>query len=108
MQTNYDSRREYIRKIKESFTKGEPLEYKNRGGGEHGFEQEDEKGEIPRSFWKLRILLAVLCFIGFFMIHQTDWHWKGISEKTIVTQIRKNYDLETVKDCFQEITDYFK
>lgn len=108
MQTNYDSRREYIRRIKESFAGGDTSDFKTRNSMDVGFDQEDAENSMPRSFWKLRILFAVLCFIGFFMIHQTDYQWKGISEETIVTQIRKNYDMEIVKDCFQEINDIFK
>ena len=107
MQTNFDSRREYIQKIKESFA-SEDLSGRNGPGfGGSGDEPDDSRERMPGSFWKLRILLGILCLIGFFMIHQTDWHWKGISEETIVAQLQKNYDMETVRNCFQEVTDFF-
>lgn len=106
MQTNYDSRREYIRQIKESFHM--PSSYDRNRQDRFEPSPSDEEPAALKSFWKIRLLAAVLCFLGFIIIHQTGYHWKNISEETIVTQIQKDYDLKDVKSCFTEVKNFFE
>ena len=106
MQTNYDSRKEYIQQIKESFQT--PSSYERKKHDRFESDYSNEEPAVIRSFGKIRLLAAVLCFLGFITIHQTGYQWKNLSEKTIVTQIQKDYDLKDVKNCFSEIRNFFE
>lgn len=99
----YENRKEYIKKIRESFDK-EDLYTKS------GFRDNisiEEAEPCVRSFWKLRLLVAVLCFIAVFMMRQTGWENQWISEKKIVFQIQKNYDTEKLKENMRRLSSFF-
>lgn len=100
MAYHYDDRQEYINHLRESFSENNRDTSFDRNRNSREPEDSDTKS---RSFWKLRLFLAFCLFLAFFVIRQTDTHWKNISEETIVKQIQKSGDLDAVTSVFNEI-----
>lgn len=100
MAYNYDDRQEYINHLRESFSESARDPSYDRSRASRGMEDTDVK---VRSFWKVRLFLAFILFLAFFAIKQTDTHWKNLSQETIVEQIQKTSDLDSVTSVFKEI-----
>lgn len=100
----YENRKEYIKKIRESFDQEDKSV--QSGFRESCHSEEESDASCSRSFWKLRLLAAVLCFIAFFMMRQTGWHNQWISDERIVSQIRKNYDMDMLRENLEQFTSF--
>lgn len=92
MQTeSYESRKKYVESVKNSF----PISTQNQ-------RPETEDTEIhPRNFLGLRFVLALLLFLGFLLIRQTDVSWHSWNAEKITQQIEKNIDFSKLLERFQ-------
>ena len=62
----HEEREEYIRQAKRSFH--------TKGSIQNNYSTApEEKEERKFGFWKIRLLIAVLLFVGFFSLHQNKY-----------------------------------
>lgn len=100
----YLNRKQYVEQARNSFgisaENNKNSHQKNRSGY---YETDGEDVEaIPRSFFKIRLLLAVLLFLGFFFIQQTEWSYKNIDASSIQKRIETSINLP---ESFPSLSD---
>ena len=63
---------------------------------------EDETEQIKGSFY-LRLVIGILCFICFVYMDQSKAEVAQVNSATIVNQIEKDLDVETVKEVWKNL-----
>ncbi len=63
---------------------------------------EDETEQIKGSFY-LRLVIGILCFICFAYMDQSKAEVAQVNSATIVNQIEKDLDVETVKEVWKNL-----
>jgi len=99
-QQRYYDRKQYVEQARNSFGMEE------RSGKSNSREFYDREAEAeerePRSFFKVRLILAVLLFAGFFLLRTTGWNYQGIDAQTIQEKIASDIALP---DSFPQLSD---
>ena len=87
----YD-RKQYIEQVRNSFSAG--------GEKQRSYTEDFEAdGQIPRNFFKVRFALAIVLFLAFLFIQQTNFSYKNVNAAAIVKQIKKTVALpESIPD----------
>lgn len=92
MQTeSYESRKKYVESVKNSFS---------TSNQNHKPETENTETQ-PKNFFGLRFVLAILLFLSFLLIRQTDVSWHSWNAEKITQQIEKNIDFSKLLERLQ-------
>ncbi len=99
-QQRYYDRKQYVEQARNSF--GMEERSGKRGSREFYDREAEAEEKMPRSFFKVRLILAVLLFVGFFLLRATDWSYQGIDAEAIQDKIAGNIALP---DSFPRLSD---
>ncbi len=87
-QQQYNDRKSYVEQVRSSF--GDRPEK----SGTVSYDAEyEETGKKSRSFFKARLLFAVLLFLGFVVLRQTGWSFQEIDADRIQEEISRSISL---------------
>lgn len=102
----HEQREEYIRQAKKQFQNHPDNRRKSdsysSGKTYKSYEDTEVKNEKPLGFWKVRLLIAVLLFVGIFSLKQTNSEDSPISHEKITAMIEKDVDMQTVQAWFEQ------
>ncbi|MCC8028311.1 MAG: hypothetical protein LIO75_00645 [Lachnospiraceae bacterium] len=87
-QQQYYDRQTYVEQVRSSF--GEPSEQSKPVSYDRECEVPERRG---RSFFKVRLILAVLLFLGFVVLRQTGWSFQEIDADRIQEEISRSISL---------------
>lgn len=93
----YYNRKQYIEQVRNSFSDtGEHRNISSRG--DHGIEDRE-----IRSFFKIRLALGILLFLGFLFVQQADLSYGALNAPNIVKQVKRTVSfpdsLEKLKEA---------
>ena len=96
-------RKQYVDQVRQSFSENP----QGKNGVQNKMKQslyEDEQTEekVPGGFFKIRLLISFLLFIGFIFLWQTGWSYQGINSETIQKKIETSIQLP---ESFPELSD---
>ena len=87
-------RQEYIRQVRAQFHASEKERAQTESVKEQRCKQDDSEqaasSNTHPSFWKARLFVAFLLFLGFVALRQTDTKWDFLSKDTIVQRIKND------------------
>lgn len=93
----YYDRKQYVEQVRSSFSG-------NSEKKRYSYQSEaDVKEPEVRGFFKVRFVLAVVLFLTFLFIQQTDLSYKDISAAKITEQIRKTVSLPDSVPALSEL-----
>lgn len=88
------NRQEYIRQVRAQFHASEKERAQTESIKEQWYKQDDSvqaaSSNSRPSFWKARLFVAFLLFLGFVALRQTDTKWEFLSQDTIVQRIKSD------------------
>ena len=88
------NRQEYIRQVRAQFQASEKERTQTDSEKEQWQKQDDSErlasSNTRPSFWKARLFVAFLLFLGFVAIRQTDTQWEFLSKDIIVQKIKSD------------------
>ncbi len=108
MHTNDPDRSAYMKQVRDSFHISEDTSSSRSFTRQHFSSQEEPETLDLKPYWKIRLLVGILCLIGFFILHQTGYQNQHIFEAAIVKQVQKNYPIQNAKETFSEVKKFLK
>lgn len=108
MHTNDEDRKAYMKQVRDSFHLSGDVSSSHTAARQHFGTEEDPETLNIKPYWRIRLLLGILCLLGFFILHQTGYQSPYISETAIVKQVQKSYRVQDVKDTFGEVKNLLK
>ncbi|MCD8217366.1 MAG: hypothetical protein LUD01_04865 [Clostridiales bacterium] len=96
----YYDRKQYAEQARNSF--GLEERSGKRSSRESYDRETDAEEKRPRSFFKVRLFLAVLLFAGFFLLRATGWSYLGVDAEAIQDKIAGDIALP---DSFPRLSD---
>ena len=83
------NRQEYIRQVRAQFHASETEAVKKQWHKQDESEQAASSNPHP-TFWKARLFVAFLLFLGFVALRQTNIQWHLLSKDSIVQRIKSD------------------
>ena len=102
----HEQREAYIKQAKQTFHSNtvskNSIKNNYSNNASYSFDQSDEQDHHIGSYWKTRLVIAVVIFAIIFSVHETSSAKSLITHEQIASLIEKNVDMETVQTWFSQ------
>ena len=97
----HEEREEYIRQAKKSFH-SDNIYQKNKLDFGYGTNDSENTNGKRVGYWKIRIIISIVLFVGFFSYFQAKTDKSQLVSSKIFSMIEKDVDKDTVQAWFQQ------